>query len=642
MCGIAGIINFNGKIIDPYILKSMTRVISHRGPDDEGHVLLRARGKGQGTVEFRNPDEVTGRDLSGCNIGLGFRRLSIIDLSLSAHQPMSNEDDSIWIVFNGEFYNFKDYTEKLKTKGHIFKSKSDTEVIIHLYEEYGIDATLERINGMFAFALFDSKKGCLFLARDRVGIKPLYYYKSENKLVFASEIKAILEVPEVHRSFDSSKLFELFQNRYINSPDTVFYGIKKIIPGTYWKINVNEAKVEETFYWSIFDSAKENSEPTIEDSRNGLIQSINYRLRSDVPLGVFLSGGLDSSTICGIIRKEFKRELQTFSIQFDSQSGVDESWASRQVAEFLGTEHYGIEFESNVFDVLPEIVWHCEEPIADPALLPTYYLSKFTREHVTVALSGEGSDETNYGYRGYELGKAGKLLLMAPEALRRKLLRPFSFLPRSKGLESLKQLIGHPISDNDNEHFIPERIFKSFLKSEVDQRIRGYWWKERFEAKSIFDVKPLIHFHTWMQDDLLLKVDKMSMAHSLEVRVPYLDHNVIETASNIDATRKISLNSTKCILRKIAEPYIPTEIIKRKQHGFLVPLTSIFQDDLFPKKHKKSYLREYLQPANEIIDVDKTIKTLAPNECLTWDASVRLWLLAMVGLCIDQFKLSVK
>lgn len=482
------------------------------------------------------------------------------------------------------------------------------------------------------------------MARDRVGIKPLYFYKSKNKLVFASEIKAILEVPEVPRRFDSSKLYELFQNRYINAPDTVFYGIKKIVPGTYLKFDLNRHRVEETAYWSIFDSIQEFSEPTIKDYRDALIESTNYRLRSDVPLGVFLSGGLDSSAICGIIRREIKRELQTFSIQFDSQSGVDESWASREVAEFLGTEHYGIEFESNVFDILPKIVWHCEEPIADPALLPTYYLSKFTREHVTVAISGEGSDETNYGYEGYKLGKVGRLLLGIPKVFQKDVLLPvLSFLPKNDSLVRLKSFMNDPVGDNDNEQFIPRPIFETFLKERVNQseKARGYWWKERFEAKSIFDVKPLIHFHTWMQDDLLLKVDKMSMAHSLEVRVPYLDHNVIETASNIDATRKISLNSTKCILRKIAEPYIPTEIIKRKQHGFLVPLISIFQDDLFPKKHKKSYLREYLQPANEIIDVDKTIKKLASNENLLDRGCVQIWLLAMVGLCIENFKLTM-
>lgn len=646
MCGIVGIFNLDRAPIDPYLLKRMTSIISHRGPDDEGHVLLTTNhiDKNPRSVEFVDLEEIKNRDLSGFNIGLGFRRLSIIDLSSAGHQPLSNEDDSIWIVFNGEFYNYFEFINDLRSKGHVFKSRTDTEVIIHLYEEYGIDKTLEKMNGMFAFCLCDVRKRCLLLVRDRAGIKPLYFYRSKNKLVFASEIKAILENPDVPRYFDSSKIDELFHNKCVNAPNTVFYDIKKVIPGTYWNISFDKVEPKESTYWSLFNYLQDGLKPSIEDYHKYLIESISYRLRSDVPLGVFLSGGLDSSTICAIIRQKIKKELKTFSIGFGSYSTLDESWASKLVADFLGTKHYNIQFKLEVFDVLPKIVWHCEEPIADPALLPTYYLSKFTRNHVTVALSGEGSDETNYGYEGYRLGKLGRLLIGVPRYLQRKILSALTFLPENKRIRRVKSFMDHPISNHDHEQFIPEPIYKGFLncQSNLSLNVRGYWWKEHFNAKSIFDVKPLIDFHSWLQDDLLLKVDKMSMANSLEVRVPYLDPNLVTIAFNVDFSHKISLISTKCILRKIAKIYLPIAITKRKQHGFLVPLYHIFQDDLFSKPHKKSHLREFLEPLSDFIDIDKMLKALAPKDFLTWNATVQLWLLTMIGLCVNQFRLNIK
>lgn len=646
MCGIAGIVNFNHEFLDPFLLEKMTKMIAHRGPDDEGHVLLSSNQKllSLKPFEFRDHREIGRTFLSGYNIGLGFRRLSIIDLSSAGHQPMSNEDKSVWVIFNGEFYNYFRYINELKQRGHIFNSKTDTEVLIHLYEDYDIDGTLERMNGMFAFALFDAKKRCLILARDRVGIKPLYYYKSKNQLVFASEIKAILEVPGVDRSFDSSKLFELFQNRYINAPDTVFSGIKKVIPGTYWRFNLDTGKGEEINYWSVFDETPTHKEPLEEKYLDSLINSVSYRLRSDVPLGVFLSGGVDSSTICGIISREMNRELKTFSIEFDGESEIDERCASRQVAHFLDTEHHRVAFDSDVFEMLPKIVWHCEEPIADPALLPTYNLCKYTRKHVTVALSGEGSDETNYGYELYRLGMTGRMLLWLRKPLNSHLLSLLSNLPKDNSIARLNSFIHNPISDNDNERFMPGSLFEKFFRRGIytSSTIRGQWWKKRFKATSLFDVKPLIHFHTWLQDDLLLKVDKMSMAHNLEVRVPYLDHNLIDIAFNIDAKKKIDVSSTKLVLRKISESYIPKIISKRRQHGLLVPLITSFENDLFNKPPKKSYIRDFLEPASDIIDIESVIKTLAPKERLGWGASVQLWLMLMVGLCIDQFRLSIK
>jgi asparagine synthase (glutamine-hydrolysing) len=648
VCGFAGIVNFDGSGVDPFALARMTQRIRHRGPDDEGHVLLPASftglatGAGRLPLEFREPGQLAA-GATRHSVGLGFRRLSIIDVSAAGHQPMCNEDGTNWIVYNGEFYDSDSYVEELRARGHRFRSDSDTEVILHLYEEHGIEGTLERMNGMFAFALADLARGRLFLVRDRVGIKPLYYAESQGSLVFGSEVKALFEAPNVPRALDAARLSELLQNRYVNAPNTIFAGVKKLEPGSLRVYELDRPGARELRYWSIFERMREPAEASEADYRDGLVRSVERRLRSDVPLGVFLSGGLDSSTICGIVRRDLERELRTFSIEFGESSGVSEAWASREVSQHLGTEHHGIAFDPDLLEVLPTIAWHCEEPIADPALLPTYYLSEFTRRYVTVALSGEGSDETNYGYAGYALGRAGALLRQLPPSLERSTLASLARVSGRAGLPALARFLREPAGEHDREGFVSPAELDRLLRPEVPRgdAARGAWWKRSWRARSVFDARPLIHFHTWLADDLLLKVDKMSMAHSLEVRVPYLDPELLGVVCNIGARDKLAAGETKAVLRSIANAYVPPRIRDRRQHGFLVPLAGVFERDLFANGGAPSRLRQYLEPASALFDPDAVIRQLAPQQRLDARSTTQLWLLTMVGLTMSSFDLSV-
>ncbi len=644
MCGIAGIINFDNSPVDAMVLKRMTAVISHRGPDDEGHVLLKSKNEGSisNPIEYRNTNELIDLKNHGYNVGLGFRRLSIIDISDAGHQPMCNEDRSIWIIFNGEFYNSKEYEAELKNKGHIIKSQTDTEIVLHLYEEYGIDKTLERMSGMFAFALFDMKKNKLFIVRDRVGIKPLYYYKSSKILLFSSEIKSILEHPHSPRKLDLTSTSELLNNRFVNAPNTIFYKIKKIIPGNYLEFTFNEiTKQKQHCYWSLFKNIMDKKDGNIDTYHSSLISSIGNRLRSDVPLGVFLSGGLDSSVISGITTKRFNNNIKTFSAVFDNDSGVNEGWASQMVAQHLKTNHFEMECTLDIFESMNKLVWHCEEPIADPAILPTFHLSKLTREHVTVALSGEGSDETNYGYEGYLLGKVGRLLLMLPTQFRDQLINMMSTQKGSGKFYRALNILNEINSIGKNAIYKRGSFSTNILRNEYSQFYEksGEWWKNDFQAKSVFDVMPLIDFHTWMQDDLLLKVDKMSMAHGLEVRVPYLDHNTLSLSFSIDAKHKLAPFKTKQIMRKISRNYIPKSITNRKQHGFLVPFGKYFNYDL-TKINEESFIRESIKPLNQIIDTENIISNLS-GKIYEEKSQTLIWLLMMLGVSVNQFNLNI-
>jgi asparagine synthase (glutamine-hydrolysing) len=646
VCGFAGILNFDGTSVDPVALKRMTASIAHRGPDDEGHVLLgpvRSGTTPSPTIEFRSPEELSGREISGLSLGLGFRRLSIIDTSMAGHQPMCNEDGSVWLVFNGEFYNSTEYVGDLRARGHRFKSATDTEVIIHLYEEYGIRDTLERMNGMFSFALCDLQSGRLYLARDRVGIKPLYYHESGGHLVFASEVKAILEAPQVSRRFDGRRTRELLSNRYVNAPNTVFEGVRKVIPGTYRTLPLDRSTGRETRYWSLFDHIHERSAASEREYRSALIQSVSRRMRSDVPLGVFLSGGLDSSVIAGVVRRELERDLKTFSIEFGERSQMSEAWASREASSVLGTEHHGVQFHIDSLEHLPTIARHCEEPIADPALLPTYFLSEYTRRFVTVAISGEGSDESNYGYSMYALGRAGDLLRRMPTSLERLTLSSLAMLTNRQPLSRISRFLADPSGNHDQESFIPEEQLRTLLTPDAanGDASRGAWWRQNWRARSVFDALPLIHFHTWLTDDLLLKVDKMSMAHGLEVRVPYLDPDLLLLGFNVDARAKLTGRETKAVLRSIARSFVPPTISERPQHGFLVPLADLFERDLFSREAGSGYLRAYLEPARDLFDPEGAIRMFAPDGRVGHEASGRLWLLAMIGLAISEFRLSI-
>jgi asparagine synthase (glutamine-hydrolysing) len=396
MCGIVGQVNFSeSNKIDEKLLIQMRDTLNHRGPDDAGIYIYK-------------------------NVGIAFRRLSIIDLSKNGAQPMSNEDQTVWLVFNGEFYNFLDYREALIKKGHKFKSYSDSEVIIHLYEEYGIEC-IKKINGMFAFAIYDKNKNKLFLVRDRFGVKPLFYYIDNNRMIFASELKAIIKNNKISKELNLNSLATYFSVGYILPPESIFLKIKKVELAEYLCFDLEKNKIiKKEKYWSLRNNINNNHSFSEwqEKFEKEYKQAIKRRLISDVPLGVFLSGGIDSSSVVAFMSEFSKEKIKTFSIGM-RESGYDESKYSRQVAKQFNTDHHELIVKPNVIDLLPKLTYYYDEPFDDSSALPTFYLSKFIKENVTVAISGDGGDELLAGYNHYQnYNRYNIVLALVPQFFR--------------------------------------------------------------------------------------------------------------------------------------------------------------------------------------------------------------------------------
>ncbi|MFH1957605.1 MAG: asparagine synthase (glutamine-hydrolyzing) [bacterium] len=560
MCGIAGIYNFNKQSVPDSILRKMVSVISHRGPDDEGIMVDK-------------------------NIGLGHKRLSIVDLSSAGHQPMSNEDGMLWIVYNGEAYNFKEIKESLVKKGYKFKSNTDTEVILHSYREWGTSC-LERFNGMFAFAIWDKRNNKLFIARDRLGIKPLYYFHKNGVFVFGSEIKTILQHPKVKTGVNKSALVEYLNLRYVMAPKTMFKDICKLKQGHFLEIENGKIKIRQ--YWNIFSKILLNNNKDeafyIEAYTELLRKSIKRRLISDVPLGAYLSGGLDSSVVVGFMSQIAKEPIKTFSVGFGRGAPIDELKYARITANYFKTDHHELTVKPVSLEQIDKIIYHMEEPIVDPAIIPTYLLSEFARKHVTVVLTGEGSDETNFGYSKYLLHK--RLVLINQYKKFPKIFKKMvSNLPIKH--DELGKL--NDASTNIINLFKTYTLFsnkQNILSDDFAEVLKNYTHPfdslippEIIERDSQM-VFPLIDINSWMVDDLLLKIDKMSMAHSLEARVPFLDYQLVEFALSIPSKYKINGNVTKALLRKVSRKVVPESILNRKQHGFNVPIDVWLKDEL--------------------------------------------------------------
>lgn len=581
MCGIAGIVNLKPGPVNPFILKRMTQAIAHRGPDSDGH-LLSSFYRDIPTVEFNDPGELSSKEngaLNNCNLGLGVRRLNILDLSKAGNQPLSNENGSVWIAYNGEFYNFRDYSNDLKDKGHVFKSGTDTEVIVHLYEEYGIEETIKRMNGMFAFALYDTNIKRLYLVRDRFGIKPLYYYYNNDLFAFSSEIKALLQHPEISAEVDEQSLLQNFKLRYVASPKSIFRNILKLPPGHYLTLTCNK-ELEIHQYWNIFESINTNQnhgeDYYVEKYKDLLTKSVKRRLISDVPFGAYLSGGVDSSTIASLMSSLISMPAKTFNVSFGVGSPYDEDVYAKQVADFLKTEHHKLTIAEDSFKLIKSIIYFLDEPIVDPAVVPTFLLSKYAKNYVTVVLTGEGSDETNFGYSKHCIEHELKLfnLYCSFPYLIKKILNSQPF--KKSLFERFESII-----QNRNNLFKTGLFNNNDLKkllhfdASLDDLNRCDIY-EKFEKHiKIFDQKmiwPLLDIHSWMLDDLLLKVDKMTMAHSLEARVPFLDHELVEFALSIPPELKLKGKKTKRLLRKASGALLPKNILERRQHGFNVPV----------------------------------------------------------------------
>jgi len=558
MCAICGIVNFElHNPVDRHLVKRMTDIQAHRGPDDEGYWFAD-------------------------NAGLGHRRLSIIDLG-GGKQPIFNEDGSIGVILNGEIYNYAAITADLVARGHRFRTRSDTEAIVHAYEEYG-EGCLEKLRGMFAFALWDSRRRRLFLARDRLGIKPVYYYHGATFLAFASEVKALLEIPEVPRQLDPIALDSYLSLRYVPGPRTMFKDIWKLQPGHFMVVDEHGPRI--TRYWDIEYREKEPSSlaADLERFEALLEESVRLRLIAEVPLGVFLSGGLDSSAILAIMSKIAGQErIKTFSVGYQSPDGGEEEenefHYARQAAQAFGAEHHEFRVQPVDFrDFMPSLVWHLDEPLGDPSSIPLYFIAQLARKYITVVLSGEGADEILAGYGIYPR-------MLALDSVHRGLPECVKYAPRLAArlpwekVRRYAQLAAMPLEAGYrgvSRAFFPDQKRRLLagpggngFSTELDGIFAAHFGA--VSHASPLDRMLYVDAKVWLPDDLLLKADKMTMANALELRVPFLDHKLVGFAAQLAQDRKLRGGTGKYLLRRLMEPILPPSIIRRPKKGFPVP-----------------------------------------------------------------------
>jgi asparagine synthase (glutamine-hydrolysing) len=556
--------------VSPTLVKAMADTIYHRGPDDEGYYV------------------------SG-PIGLGFRRLSIIDLQ-SGHQPVSNEDGTIQIIFNGEIYNYQELRVFLLSKGHVFKTHSDTEVIVHLYEELGPQC-LEKLRGMFAFAIWDENTKTLFLARDRVGIKPLYYCLTDTSLVFASEIKAILADPSIHREIAPEMIDRFLTFLYMPGEETLLKGICKLAPGHYLLVRDGKVVIEQ--YWDL-RFAEPTQSPSLKVAEtellNLLAEAVELHMIADVPVGVLLSGGVDSTGVLSFAVRGTDKEISSFTVGFSGGGVADERPYARLAAETFGTQHHEMTITAKDFVAfLPKYVWHMEEPVCEPPAIALYYVSKLAKNYVKVLLSGEGGDEAFAGYSNYrnlvwlERLKHRLSPLNGAAARGLSLANAIFHLPRVAKYVPLMndRFPDYYYSRTSNPHRTTGNRLGTVYSSDFLQLIdREQALKPvRTLQAHVRDQNPLdamlyIDTKTWLPDDLLIKADKMTMANSIELRVPLLDHKVLEFAASLPPNFKLRGTTTKFILKKALAQRIPKEIRDRKKTGFPVPYETWLRKDL--------------------------------------------------------------
>ncbi len=635
MCGICGILHFDGQPPVNKTLQTMTDTLYHRGPDD-GHTFI-----------------------SG-PVGLGHRRLSIIDLSPAGRQPMTNEDGTLWIVFNGEIYNFAEIKADLEKRGHIFHSATDTEVILHAYETWGVDC-LARFNGMFAFALWDSVRQRLWLARDRLGIKPLFYLHRADRFLFASEIKAILGDPSVERQVDLTALHHYLSLNYTPAPYSLFAGIRQLLPGHHLLIEA-DGRCRDELYWDVSYAHQINGNETelIEQFETILADAVKHRLVSDVPLGAFLSGGVDSSSIVYWMSRQPKQtahsassgQAQTFSIGFREKSYNELDYA-RRAAEACQTNHHEQVITADAAEVLPEMVWHAEEPTADSSMLPLYYLSKMTREHVTVALSGDGLDDIMAGYETYQAYYAANIYRLIPAAIRHRVIAPLvNSLPISHKKVSLdfklKRFVKGAELDYEAGHAYWRTIFNESAKyslytPDVRQALNGDSTVDLYRATfaqtdAVHPLDRMLYVDTrfYLPNDMLVKVDRMSMAHSLEVRVPFLDHRLVEFVASLPPKFKLKQwRHKKYLLKAALQRRLPEASPWRKKQGFNVPKAVWLAGEL--RDFAFDHLSRPQMQRMGLFEPDQVTNLLNQHIAGAQDNSHQIWGLLCLSLWWQQF-----
>jgi asparagine synthase (glutamine-hydrolysing) len=615
MCGISGIFEFDqARVVERETVHRMNESLRHRGPDDEG--IFIAPG-----------------------IGLGHRRLSIIDVA-GGHQPISNEDGTIQVMFNGEIYNYADLRQELLSKGHRFTTQSDTEAIVHLYEECG-EECFARLRGMFAIAIWDGKQRRLLLARDRVGKKPLYYYADRNRIIFGSELKAILAADGIPRTIDPLAVCDYFSLSYIPAPRTIYKSVRKLQPAHY--LVASCAGLREAPYWRLSFSVVQNHTEAqwCELIREQLCEATRVRLMSEVPLGAFLSGGVDSSSIVAMMSRLMDRPVTTCSIGFSAQE-YDESAFARQVASRFKADHHQDMVEVEALDVVDKLAWHYDEPFADSSAVPTYYVSKMARRHVTVALGGDGGDENFAGYRRYVFDRMeNRMRNLVPAPLRRGVFGPLgrwypglAWAPRPlRAKATLQSLSRSPLEGyfNSISVFRPDekahlftRDFQLQLADYDSLDVLRKYYDEADTTDPLSRIQ-YVDIKTYLPDDILAKVDRASMAVSLELRAPILDHHLMELVASIPSGLKLRGRTGKYIFKKAMEPLLPPEILHRRKQGFAIPLDRWFRREL------KDLVHDLIMTRNNdgILDGNYLSTIWKQHQAGRFDRSAYLWTVLM-------------
>lgn len=627
MCGICGIINFDQREVNHDVLDIMTNMLSHRGPD------------GVGSKVFGN-------------IGFGHRRLSIIDIS-SGGQPLANETGEIWITFNGEIYNYLTLKEELIKKGHVFKTNSDTEVIVHLYEEYG-SASVNKLDGMFAFGIYDMRRNILLLARDRMGKKPLFYCKNSKLFIFASELQSLLKHPEIKREINNQAIHDYLSLNYIPAPATIYKNVFKLKPAHYLELKTDTEEIFIKKYWQC------QFEPKINISYNDaqyhlkylLKEAVSKRLMSEVPLGAFLSGGIDSSIVTAIMSEILGgKSLKTFTIGFDDKD-FDERPYAEISAKHFGTQQHIRMINPADFSIAEKIISNFGEPFADASMIPTFQVSKFAKEKISVALTGDGGDEVFGGYYRYLVYRYAKLSELIPQSMRRPFISALENIFVSKAGDErtffgkLKRMF-KLIKERENEQYLSiidrcgeklkRTIYGEILLSQSFDPTLKYFEEINQILTACNKIEKLMETDmlSYLPCDILTKVDIASMANSLEVRSPFLDHNVVEFSASLPLNYKQTLFSRKRILKDAFIRVLPKEIVQRKKMGFAVPIGRWLRNEW--KERCRELLLDSYSVKNGFFNNKKISELIAEHNSGKADHGYTLWALMIFELWYREF-----
>ncbi len=651
MCGICGIINFDISVVDPIQLINMRDSMTQRGPDDKGAVILTGKSKERRakSVQFKNIHEFSAVDnqLPAYNIGLAHRRLSIIDLSAAGHQPMSSHDETVWIVYNGEVYNFRELRQELKQKGYQFKSKTDTEVILHLYAEMG-ERFLEKLNGMFAFAIWDSRESKLFMARDRLGIKPLYYHWDKRSLLFASEVRALLESGLVPRTLSGAGLQSYLMFGGVQSPLTLLENVYSLMPGH--KIVVQDGVLQIDPYWNIHDYLNSYSISDMTEKLPALLEdSVRMRMISDVPIGAFLSGGIDSSVIVSLMSQADVSQIKTVSLVFEERE-FDERDHARKVAELFGTEHHEITFsERALLSGLPDALKAMDQPTVDG--VNTYFVSRAARESgLTVVLSGLGGDEVFGGYESFRavpgMERYRHIFQSMPTFVKKGLSSVYGALsPKNDRHLKIATFLAKGRSPLEHSYFMMRAFFTEDKLRQLLRQETNFWEEECFrlhvlrllnkaEKMDSINQVSLFEMMTYMRDILLRDTDFMSMSHSLEVRVPLIDYRLVEIMLSIPGRFKLDGPGTKHLLWQNLRHALPDSIIHRPKQGFTLPFGRWLKQKLYSEV--KDVLLSPVDKVPELVyqhEIEQVCKEFEMGRT-SWH---RVWILYVLKKWVERY-----